>query len=1220
MKPLSKTHLREPNRGFALVITLSLMVLLTLLAVGLLTLSSIALRSSAQGSAIAVARSNARLAMIIALGRLQKAAGQDQRATAPADLAGDTGGFRLAAGKAPLNTKSVNNVINGLTSVQPGTRYWTGVWDTVTTAAPASLIYTKTPGATNVRWLISGNELGTSLPETFDPSSTVATVSTSGGVTDDTKAALLVGANTVGPPSSSNIDNFVAAPTVDIEIEGVGGKVRGRYAWWVGDEGVKARLNRVAQSGQDKATYGTLASGRGGWEVVGGMQNYPVPTSPGHKVLERVVTLPTGELVNGLSMTGQTLGPLFHAATTDSLGVLADSLQGGLRVDLTSSFSKTFPAPGATTFPNAPKTGTNLIPTSVARNLKGPKWDAVKNFYTFSKTVSTTNKLTVKAATTSGYDVAIAPIIVDLRVVLGARMISLGGTRCKLNPCAKLAVCLANPYPYPLEWDKDLELELIDDTPRTNGLDTAIYGTNQSQRYLGRGPKSKNFDGTFQSGGYEPAVFNNAVFVISKDTLPAGESKAYTVAGRFLRPVNDASVAKIPLKPFASSSPTNFELCVELDQPDPDPSNTSFDFANAKQLDVRESWTTSQPTAELRLAGGSTGNVLCRVERFEWDNAYHAKTKSQMNYQAVTNVKMPFPLKVYTNQLSLPGADYQNQLPGPEMMGTRCSTLRSFTDFNLRAARFGKLITSYNPPPYFFVEADDITVDLPPTYTTSSLPSQTGASFTRDMAVSPVPWGRSMTASDVKKTVLFSFPKQFVSLAQLQHADLTADDEGVSISQQPGNALGNSYATPFVKRKQTILARNNFSVTGVNTGVDGSSEKRAANYYDMSYLLNAAMWDTYYFSALDDYAEADYQQRDRVITVAFPPADANALQDPARAAAHLLVNGSFNVNCTNKDAWKALLAGTRFLNHPAGGENGDAMFPRSLEQPTASASPVTGIGADSFSGYRRLTAQQIDTVAEEMVKQVRQRGPFVSLSHFVNRALIDLSTRVPSSMMLSRSGALQAALDIGGANISPDGLKSAFGGKIVVKNDKLSLLADGNDPKADVLYPAGGDFPANQPNNGSRGSTYGGQELDGSNVWAPQSADLNVGACASILADRTMLTDTKLVPEQGFRSTGIPGWVTQADVLQAIGPVLAARSDTFRIRSYGEALSPDGKTVLAKAWCEAIVQRTPNYIDPANTPTQRDTSLTDKVLTPLNKRFGRRFEIVSFRWLSQNEI
>lgn len=39
------------NRGFALIVTLSLMILLTVIAVGLLTLSSISLRSSTQGEA-----------------------------------------------------------------------------------------------------------------------------------------------------------------------------------------------------------------------------------------------------------------------------------------------------------------------------------------------------------------------------------------------------------------------------------------------------------------------------------------------------------------------------------------------------------------------------------------------------------------------------------------------------------------------------------------------------------------------------------------------------------------------------------------------------------------------------------------------------------------------------------------------------------------------------------------------------------------------------------------------------------------------------------------------------------------------------------------------------------------------------------------------------------------------------------------------------------------
>jgi hypothetical protein len=91
-------------------------------------------------------------------------------------------------------------------------------------------------------------------------------------------------------------------------------------------------------------------------------------------------------------------------------------------------------------------------------------------------------------------------------------------------------------------------------------------------------------------------------------------------------------------------------------------------------------------------------------------------------------------------------------------------------------------------------------------------------------------------------------------------------------------------------------------------------------------------------------------------------------------------------------------------------------------------------------------------------------------------------------------------------------------------------------------------------------------------------------------------------------------------VLQAIGPSIAARSDTFRIRAYGEALGPDGKTVIAKAWCEAIVQRVPGYVDPSNPPSARMASTSDSALTTTNQKFGRKFEITSFRWLAQNEI
>lgn len=62
------------------------MILLTIVAVGLLTLSSVSLRASSQGQAMAFAQANARMALALALGELQKSTGPDQRITAAADI------------------------------------------------------------------------------------------------------------------------------------------------------------------------------------------------------------------------------------------------------------------------------------------------------------------------------------------------------------------------------------------------------------------------------------------------------------------------------------------------------------------------------------------------------------------------------------------------------------------------------------------------------------------------------------------------------------------------------------------------------------------------------------------------------------------------------------------------------------------------------------------------------------------------------------------------------------------------------------------------------------------------------------------------------------------------------------------------------------------------------------------------------------------------------
>lgn len=100
----------------------------------------------------------------------------------------------------------------------------------------------------------------------------------------------------------------------------------------------------------------------------------------------------------------------------------------------------------------------------------------------------------------------------------------------------------------------------------------------------------------------------------------------------------------------------------------------------------------------------------------------------------------------------------------------------------------------------------------------------------------------------------------------------------------------------------------------------------------------------------------------------------------------------------------------------------------------------------------------------------------------------------------------------------------------------------------------------------------------------------------------------------GPASTAAPGYLTQADLLQVLDPVMAVRSDTFVIRSYGEARNPLTGQVEAKARCELLVQRLPEYVDTSEHPE------TWPPQSKVNRGFGRRFVIMGFRWLGENEI
>ncbi|MBK1834641.1 hypothetical protein [Roseibacillus ishigakijimensis] len=1146
------------------------MILLSLIAVGLLSLSSTQLRSSQATQARQEAQANARLALQIAIGNLQKYAGPDQRITATADMAGTAEGDALPSGSGPENNTSLDGTQKGLTSVQPGTRHWTGVF---TNNDDPSEIYEKTPSASLLRWLVSSPADGLGSGD-VNPGNSAYQV---GGNQSSAQAVLLVGNNTPGNEIGSD-DSLVSAPLVSIRNPETGNP-QGAFAWWVGDEGVKSRLNLQNEDELD-IDYDTFTAQRRGWETVTGMEGYPTPGGGSNTDLTRILTLPTAKLIPGASggTSSGSANSLFHSATTVSRGLLTNPLEGGLKVDLTTAFAQGLSSgPPAGAYDNYPTRDGRVIPgtaSSALARLEHLTWDHLLEFTERHRSLGS-NGLQVRGKGEVD-EASISPAIIDIRLVLGVKMETNGrrvtaDSDFQVIPAGKLAVTLANPYSVPLVWESGLELQLINQTPLGNRPARLWQYNNNNCAYFPA-------DETPRRAGREVAVFNQAVFTIEPGRLEPGEARGYTQAEPLVRTIRTASrEVTIPFKPIDATNINDFNNSVQLE--------SGVSTKLPKSLDVRESWQTTLVMLEMRLAGSSRGEFLRRVERLELDNGYYWPTTRQFTFGNYSQFSGgPVPLVSHTLQLSQPGIDYlrAGRMPRDYEMGQRGSTLRTFMDFNLHGTNFSKPIASYNPPP-FFMEMVDSWAGL------AFDGGFTGDAFAQDMAFNPIPWGFS-NVEGPRNTILYSVPERFSTLAQFQHADLTNDAERLSIGHQPAYALGNSYATPFVQRELVNERRVDYEIMGSNNHSGATQMPR--EYYDISHILNSSLYDRYYFSTLDlqsrEPRNPNYVLTERSETANF--------SEPSEVAKSLQVEGAFNVNSTSIDAWKALLGSTRFRQHPTSGQqSGNAAFPRSLEQTAQPITPPTGSGEDSFAGYRELDEQEVDALAREITRQVRKRGPFVSLSHFVNRAVAPLE----EAPELTRSGALQCALDESGVNISIDGDRNGFQ-DISASKDRVTLAHKNRAPRADV---DGGDTSNQLPNANRRHPD-----------WAVTSADNNYGAVASILADSDMLYDREFRPEQGYRSTGIPGWMLQGDMLQVLEPSLTVRSDTFRIRSCGRSYDAAGK-ILATAYAEAIVQRQVDYLDPSNEPESPYNELNS-----VNERFGRRFQVIAFRWLSENEI
>ncbi len=621
---------------------------------------------------------------------------------------------------------------------------------------------------------------------------------------------------------------------------------------------------------------------------------------------------------------------------------------------------------------------------------------------------------------------------------------------------------------------------------------------------------------------------------------------------------------------------------------------------------------------------------------------------------------------------------------------TKSINYRTFADHNIRGANLvypqaaklnvpetfvgGKLSTNVGNgfptvPPYarLFDRGGDENAD-------EKNVSEDAAIFGGDLRNYPPKWGNSTMGNTTTTTqelqnqgqdsmYLYDIVPQdalnnpsdlpILSLAQLQHASLTADDDYVGYGNQPGYAVGNSWPSPYNARTVSVT-HGALKQSGLGRG---GQNNPTFNTYDISYLLNTALFDRYFFSAIPQrdainnyavsmnprykfasgylFASGSYAPTYGDLNM-YIQSPANVIpQDPAYnfsvastahsispefiAAETMMIDGAFNVNSTSPDAWFAFLSSLRSLQYSnsllSGNQNGapaktdtntaGTPFPRSLKQTAESLKTTDVTDNSAYTGYRRLTDDQLRIMATNIVDQVRMRGPFLSLAQFVNRYLI--------------SGDHDAGFD-------PQFLSG--GGVLATVIDPPHQTDPNNKAYLQKDYASSGSTPINILNVGGAKPT--------TKQFQAATPTPGLGVTLSSAEGFPDASFLSTIREMGDRNTAIPGWLTQADMLQVLGPVMAARSDTFVIRAYGEVLdqndssnataNPVDPKILGRAWCEAVVQRFPDYVDVYTNPpwetvrTNGNANSGQKPMSGINLYFGRRFRVVSFRWLSPSDI
>ena len=349
-----------------------------------------------------------------------------------------------------------------------------------------------------------------------------------------------------------------------------------------------------------------------------------------------------------------------------------------------------------------------------------------------------------------------------------------------------------------------------------------------------------------------------------------------------------------------------------------------------------------------------------------------------------------------------------------------------------------------------------------------------------------------------------------------------------------------------------------------------------------------AIFDRYFFSGLPATVSAAAGVPDLSAGQPLPNwnlrvadgSDINTVRSAAaRSSRHLLQAGAFNINSTSVPAWRAMLSGVRFAQafNPAEIENssgaafGTQKTDAAVGQEWFAADASLGFGV-AAPAFLRFSQSAQETYFWKPVAGVTNKRLFST--HAFRLGV--------------RASCTQTA-----ANSAVDSSITAH----LLTTDKLEALATEVVRLIKVRAATSGPFRNLQEFLGPM-----------SGVDTPSLLESAI-ANAGINADEVKPLDTvALLPGGGYGAGFSSLTLTQADILSALAPYLRARSDSFVIRAYGEAVNPVTSEVAGNAWLEAAVQRFPEGV-----------SSDDNIDQPAGV-LGRRFKLISFRWLSPFDI